>query len=252
MNATDPTRHATRIAALAAAALVAASLSGCAFLAPRHTFDDTASIDQSIAHVVLDSRNGNVTVRGVDGVDSVSLERTVTYRGAEREIGDTHRVSGDELVLGDCGRNCSVDYVLEVPAGVEVSGSTTNGAIELVRVSKVDVETNNGRIELDRVTGSITATTSNGKIVGQGLAGTEPIVVETSNGAIELEFDEPRDVQATTSNGAIDLRVPDAAYRVETETSNGGTAVGVVDDPDGEFTLELRTSNGSITVEPRG
>ncbi|QEO14277.1 DUF4097 family beta strand repeat protein [Agromyces intestinalis] len=245
------TTTASRVGALAVVALIAASLSGCAFLAPRHVFEDSASIDQDIARIVIDSNDGSVTVRGVAGADSVSLERTVKYRGAEREIGETHRVSGDELVLDDCGRNCAIDYVLDVPLGVEVSGRTSNGSIELAGVSEVDVSTNNGRIDLDDVTGAITATTSNGKIDGQGLTGDEPIVVETSNGAIELEFDEPRDVRATTSNGAIRLTVPDASYRVDAETSNGRTTVDVVDDPAGEFALLLRTSNGSITVEPR-
>ena len=71
----------------------------------------------------------------------------------------------------------------------------------------------------------------------------------TSNGAIDLELGEPQDVEARTSNGAIDLTVPSDSYQVTTETSNGRTDIGVPNDSDGRFTLDLRTSNGSITVE---
>jgi DUF4097 and DUF4098 domain-containing protein YvlB len=170
----------------------------------------------------------------------------VTYRG-DRPDGATHRVDGDTLELGGCGRNCSVDYTIELPAGVDVRGSTTNGAIELSEVDEVEVQTSNGRIELDDVSGSIAVETSNGRISGSDLNG-GGVRASTSNGAIELELGEPQDVEASTSNGAIELTVPAADYRVSTETSNGRTDVGIPNDSDGQFSLDLRTSNGSITV----
>ncbi|MRG59756.1 DUF4097 family beta strand repeat protein [Agromyces sp. CFH 90414] len=224
-------------------------LGGCALLGPPHTITDSAAVTEAVTAIEIDQPDGAVVVQADDDATEISIERTVHYRGPEREIGETHAVEGGTLVLGGCGRNCSVDYVLEVPAGLDVSGETTNGSIELSGVAEVAVSTSNGRIELDGVTGSVDADTSNGRIIGTDLTG-DGVEASTSNGAIELELGTPQDVTADTSNGSIELRVPDARYRVETETSNGGIDVGIDDLADGEFTLDLRTSNGSITVSP--
>ncbi len=208
---------------------------------------DEATVDAAVSEIELDDTDGGVTVRGVEGATGITLERTIRYRG-DRTFDETHSVDGDTLVLGGCGRNCSVKYTLEVPAGLDVSGHTENGEIDLTLVHDVDVETSNGLITLDGVTGSITADTSNGRIEGSGLEG-DGIEASTSNGAIQLELDVAQDVEARTSNGSIDLTVPDGSYRVNAETSNGRTDIAVPNDSSGEHTLDLSTSNGSITVE---
>jgi DUF4097 and DUF4098 domain-containing protein YvlB len=134
-----------------------------------------------------------------------------------------------------------------VPAGIPVSGTTSNGSIDLEDLGDIDVSSSNGAIELSDIAGEIRARTSNGRIDGDGI-GAGPIDVESSNGAIELELDRPQNVKANTSNGRIELTVPEGSYAVTAETSLGGTDVQIPDDPDGEFTLDLRTSNGSIEV----
>ncbi|WP_350348107.1 DUF4097 family beta strand repeat-containing protein [Agromyces sp. G08B096] len=236
-----------RLAAAAVSVAFLAGLSGCAFFAPEHRVSDGATVDERVDGIRIDAPQGSVTIRGGADATAITIERTVRYRGTEREIPASHEVLGGELVLGGCGRHCTVEYVVDVPAGLDVEGRTSNGSIELSAVGDVDVETDNGRIELDGVAGSVAAQTSNGRVIGRALAG-GPIEVATSNGGVQLELETAQDVRATTSNGAIDLAVPDASYRVRTDTSNGGIDVGVPDDPDGEFTLDLRTSNGSITV----
>ena len=228
------------------AALAAGALAGCALLAPPQQFSDSATVQDEISTIRIEDPQGSVTIRGVDGGAEVSLERTVSYRG-DRPDGETHEVDGDTLVLGDCGRRCSVAYAIELPAGVDVRGSTSNGAIELTSVGDVEVQTSNGRIELEDVAGSIDVETSNGRIIGRDLNG-DGVRASTSNGEIELELGEPQDVEARTSNGAIELAVPAAGYQVSMETSNGRTDSEIPSEPDGEFSLDLRTSNGSITV----
>jgi len=237
----------TRMTVAAAVTVLATGgLAGCNFIGPLERFSDDFTVSEEITTIELDDASGNVTVRGDERATGVSVERTVSYRG-DREIGDTHEVDGDTLELGGCGRFCSVDYTVELPAGVDVHGRTSNGAIELTAVGEVDVRTSNGRIELEDVAGSVDVETSNGRITGRDLNG-DGVRARTSNGLIDLELGEAQNVDARTSNGAIDLTVPEGTYRVTTETSNGRTDVEVPDDPDGRFTLELRTSNGSITV----
>lgn len=229
------------------AALVASALSGCFVFGPPHQVRDETTVSEEITTIELVDSSGSVTVRGVERATETTIERVVSYRG-ERDIEETHEVRGDTLELHGCGRRCSVDYTIEVPAGVDVGGATSNGSITLEAVGDVDVQTSNGRIDLEDVAGPIVAETSNGRIEGSDLNG-DGVRATTSNGAIELELGTPQDVEASTSNGSIELTVPPGSYRVTTDTSNGRTDVGIANDDDGEFTLDLRTSNGSITVD---
>lgn len=249
---TSGTAKASRTArSVLIGALVVASaglLGGCAFLAPPERFSDDATLSDQVHTIEIDEPDGSVTIRGVEGSDAIEISRTVSYRG-ERTVGSTHEVGDGVLTLSGCGRNCTVDYTIELPAGVDVRGATSNGSIELTGVNEVDVSTNNGRVELDDVTGTVEVETSNGRIEGRGLAGTG-VHATTSNGAVDLRLATPQDVEARTSNGGIDLVVPTdgVGYRVTTDTSNGSVDVEIDKDPDGEFLLDLATSNGAITV----
>ncbi|MFF2370450.1 DUF4097 domain-containing protein [Agromyces sp. NPDC058110] len=233
------------------AATAAMVLVGCGLLQPPERFRDDATVEGTVRTIEIDEPDGSVVVRGDADATTIEVARTVSYRG-ERTVGETFELDDGVLVLSGCGRNCTVDYTIDVPAGVDVRGATTNGAIELTAVHEVDVSTANGRIELDDVTGAIEAETSNGRVEGSGLAGTG-IRVSTSNGAIDLRLATPQDVDARTSNGAIDLAVPTdgAGYRVTTDTSDGSVDIDIDEDSDGEFSLDLATSNGSITVSGR-
>ncbi len=232
--------------AAAVTAVTVGGLAGCNFIGPPQRFTDEFTVTENITTIELDDATGNVTVVGTEGATEITVERTVSYVG-DRDIGDTHDIDGDTLELGDCGRFCSVDYTIEGPEGLDVQGRTANGSIELTAVAEVDARTSNGRIELEDVSGRVDVETSNGRVVGRDLNG-DGVRARTSNGGIDLELGEPQDVEARTSNGTIELSVPEATYRVTAETSNGSTDIGVADDPDGEFELELHTSNGSITV----
>ena len=228
-------------------AFAVGALSGCVFFQPIERFSDEATLDDTVATIEIDDPKGAVIVRGDEDTTEVTVSRTVSYRG-ERPDDETFEVDGDVLLLAGCGRNCKVDYTVEVPSGVDVRGTTQNGAIELEEVGEVEVRTSNGKIELDGVDGRVDAETSNGRIIGKDLNG-DGVRAQTSNGSIELVVATAQDVEARTSNGSIDVTVLSATYTVTAETSNGRTDIGVANDADGEFALELHSSNGSITVE---
>ncbi|WP_193510300.1 DUF4097 family beta strand repeat-containing protein [Cryobacterium sp. BB736] len=231
------------------ASAAAVGLAGC-FILPQSTMsDDTVITDQvNSVRLAIDNDSGSVVITGTEGASEVTMKRTFSYRGNEPDE-DTYSVDSGELVLEGCGRNCSVEYVIELAEDVSVEGETSNGRIELSHVADVDVRTSNGRVELNDVTGTVSARTSNGRISGEGLQGDTS--VETSNGAIELELETAQNVSATTSNGSISLTVPEDSYDVTAETSNGSANIGVPDEDGGQFQLELRTSNGSIDVRER-
>ncbi|AMB60199.1 DUF4097 family beta strand repeat-containing protein [Microterricola viridarii] len=236
------------VTAVAGIAIAALALSGCALL-PAHATNDKATLTETVSAVRINGNSGSVTVQGVVGATDIRIEREIHYWGNKRQFDATYEVSGTELVLNGCGNRCSVDYTVELPEGVDVSGRTDNGAIELEAVNDVDVQTSNGKISLDEVAGRVKASTSNGRIEGEALNGAG-IIAKTSNGSIELELETPQNVRANTSNGSITLHVPSGSFNVKAETSNGAKNINIPTDPNGTFLLDVGTSNGSITVSP--
>lgn len=229
---------------LAAAGIAVTGLTSCGL--SEKTSEDSSTLSGKITSVRWKLGSGAVTVHGEDGGGKLTLRRTVRYEGSEPKDA-THTVKDGVLILGDCGNHCSVDYTVEVPAGVPVTGQSSDGAIDLSRVGAVKVATSSGRVTVNGASGAVEMRTSNGKISGRRLSG-DRVRAHTSNGAIDLTASTPQNVRARTSNGAIDLTTPKASYQVTARTSNGKKDIDVTDEPSGTHRLDLRTDNGSITV----
>jgi DUF4097 and DUF4098 domain-containing protein YvlB len=230
---------------IAAAGIAAAGLSACDLVGK--TFEDDADISQKITAVRLDSGNGSVTVRGAEGATKASVHREVNYKNGNKPGATTH-VENGVLVLGGCGNDCSVGYTVDVPAGLPVTGRTSNGTIRLTKVSEAKVSTSNGSINLNDVTGVVDVRTTNGRISGHGLKG-KGIDAQTSNGSIDLAAAAPQNVRAKTSNGRLAVTVPSARYRVSATTSNGSKELDVPNTPSGAYEIDLTTSNGQISLK---
>ncbi|MEV0262119.1 DUF4097 family beta strand repeat-containing protein [Streptomyces sp. NPDC050617] len=229
-----------------AAGIGAGGLSACD---PKSasTFEDDASVSGKIRAVRLDSGSGGVTLRGGKGAGKVSVHRSVEYKG-DRPEKATHRVEGGVLVLGGCGEDCAVNYTVELPAGLPVSGQTANGPVSLSDVGAVNVTTSSGTVALDGVAGAVDVRTTNGRITGRRLRGGS-VAARTTNGPIELTPAVALDIRAKTSNGTIALTVPTGPYQVSAHVSNGHKYIDVPDDPHGAHRLDLTTSNGTVTVK---
>jgi hypothetical protein len=232
--------------AVGGVAIGAIALSGCGVL-PAHEVNDKATLTDTVKSVHLDVPSGSVALRGEAGATAVTIEREIRFWGTKRDVGESYTISGDELVLRGCGRNCTVDYTILLPADVDVSGQTSNGEIELTAVNNVDVSTSNGAISLEEVTGRIKATTDNGAIEASELR-SSGITAKTENGRIELELETAQNVRASASNGSITVRVPTGSFAVSAETDIGSKNIEIAHDPQGSFALDLATSTGSITV----
>lgn len=226
MVAMKPIGRSSRLLiALLTVPVLAVGLTGCGL------FESTASDEEAfegVTEIRLDAGNATFTITGGD-VAEATVRRELQYRWRDPE--DSTAIDDGVLTLRGCGRNCSVDYTVEVPEGTPVSGRTSNGTIDLTGLGAVDVASSNGRVDV----------TESG-----------PVVVETSNGGIAVDLRETTDVTARTSNGAIEVAVPDGSYRVATETSNGTIEMGVDQSTDAEHLLQLHTSNGDVSVVGRG
>lgn len=239
-------RHIRLLVAVAAAGIGVGTLGACG-LVPGDTYEDSARPSGKVESVRLDSSSGAVRLRSKETVTRVSVHRSIEYHGDKPEKG-TYGIEDGVLTLRGCGDDCSVTYTVDVPPRVPVSGSTSSGGISLSGVGEVDVSTDTGAIDLDDVDGTVDVRTDNGRVNGRGLKG-GGVRAQTSNGAVDLGLSTPQDVRARTSNGGVSVTVPDGRYKVSSRTSNGHKDIGLRDDPSGDHSLDLETSNGSIKVE---
>lgn len=210
-----------------------------------------------VADLALDLRNGPVVVTAGD-TDEVVVEKRYTtglFGGSTSAVQRDDNLTLSQRCPFIFGLGCRSEHHISVPVGTTVTGSTTNGSITIEGLEGVvDVTTSNGAIELNGVASTVSARTSNGAITGTGLLSTA-LEVSTSNGRVTLHFTRsPTSVEVSTSNGEIEVTLPDDSppYAVITSTSNGMVDIGVRSDPDAGQTIDLRTSNGDITLRYPG
>ena len=231
--------------------------------------EDSFQVTES-PRLVIRNRNGSVTVksshdqRTVDVIATLSDPESVDYRA--EQVGNTVEVTvkvinGFRLFGNSGGANIEVT----VPENIDLDLKSDNGRIAAENITGlVSTETSNGRITLDGITGSASAMTSNGKIEIGRFRG--ELKAQTSNGAIEFEgaLSPGSDNRLRTSNGQVNVTLVDTlGVELDANTSNGTvssalpiTTSGAINEKhligtigNGESTLEIRTSNGSITIQ---
>ncbi|MER5559509.1 DUF4097 family beta strand repeat-containing protein [Streptomyces sp. NPDC058961] len=213
----------------------------------RQSFEDDSALSGKITSVRLENGSGGVTVTGTDG-GSASLHRKVRYdKGAAKPSAATHRIEGGVLILGGCSGSCSVQYTVQVPAGIPVSGDVTSGDVSLHGVGTVDVSAGSGDIALDGISGAVKVKTTSGEITGKGLAG-GAIDTRTGSGDVHLTPSKPSNVQIAADSGDVSLTVPSAAYRVSVKTGSGDKDVKVPNDPAGKYEIGVKTGSGDVGV----
>ena len=152
---------------------------------------------------------------------------------------------------GEGGRNSvrnndvSVEFEVEVPAGVRFVARTVNGDVEAEGLeSHTEVWTVNGDVEVETTEGA-SATTVNGSIdalLGSGW--TEDLSLQTVNGSIEVDVPDEAgaEVDASWVNGSLEVDSPLTLQgRMSRRSAHGTLGAGGPE-------LELKTVNGSIRV----
>lgn len=243
-------RLQTRVlAAVALAALTVGGLSACSAL-DQKTFEDDAKVPQKITSIRLDSGNGGVKVDASADISTTSVHRKVNYRG-DKPSGTSFSIENGVLTLSGCGKNCGVDYVVKVPAGLPVTGGTSNGSLTLTDVGTVDVHTSNGEIAVNSATGPVKLRTSNGDVNVKDAKGGD-INTHTSNGEVTIRTATPQNIRARTTSGSLTITAPPAKYQISANDSHGDKKVAFKNDPSGKYRLDLSTTNGDLTVESAG
>ncbi|MFF4016463.1 DUF4097 domain-containing protein [Streptomyces sp. NPDC001843] len=235
-----------RLLAAASVTVIATGVLGACGALDDKTFKDDHAVSGKITGVRLDDQDGGLEVRGTEGATKVSVHRKVTYRG-DKPTSPTYRVENGVLVLAGCGRHCSVDYTVDVPADLPVTGSTTNGDVDLSAVGEVKVSTTNGDMTVDGATGPVDLRTSNGEVEAKGLRG-GGVRARTSNGSVSISPAVAQNVWVKTSDGDVTVTAPTGPYRVSTNVTSGSPHISVPTDPSAKYALDLSTSDADITV----
>ncbi|MEV6895899.1 DUF4097 family beta strand repeat-containing protein [Amycolatopsis sp. NPDC051372] len=227
------------------------------------TVERSATVSQQIRGVKLDANSGDIRIRTGSGPISVHQKLHYNFRG---EPGDAFRVEGDQLVLGDCGRNCTADFDVVVPAGLPVTGQSDSGSLDVTGVASVDVTADSGHARVADVAGLVNLRLDSGSIDLQNVGPVQlhsesghvkadgvrgPVDVSADSGSVELALTTPNDVKVHADSGSVDVRVPDGSYRVIGDTDSGHRTVQIpTSNNAGETkTLDLNTSSGSVTVK---
>ncbi|GAA4565096.1 hypothetical protein GCM10023193_38440 [Planotetraspora kaengkrachanensis] len=163
------------------------------------------------------------------GRTGVHVTETLHWRGEKPQNG--HRVEGGTLTLRyDC-RDCSVDYRVEVPKGLDVK-----------------VDTGSGTITLRDLTGPVGAETGSGDIDARGLSGRQ-VTASTGSGDVKLRFAAaPDNVRVDTGSGDGTVWVPSGSYNVTADTGSGNKEVAVTRDPSSSRTVVVKTGSGDAKV----
>jgi hypothetical protein len=224
-------------------------------------FDNSATVSQAIRSVKLEGDSGSVKIRTGSGPSTV--HEKVGYHWRSKPSGSFYRVDGDQLVLGSCGTNCSVDFDVVVPPGVPVTGKVDSGGLDIAGVASVDVHADSGharvedvsgavKLQLDsgsidlRNVGAVQLHSDSGSITGDEVRG--PVDVASSSGSVEFTLAQANDVKVKADSGSIELTVPGGPYRVQGGSDSGHRQIDVPTDGSAQHLLDLTTDSGSVTV----
>jgi hypothetical protein len=219
-------------------------------------FSDTLTLDQPISPgqtLSVSNSSGSTTIRGGAGPTvHVVATRHHSFGGQPPDVQLTP--SGGGLNLEASGRrggfpfgdSGSVDYTIDLPAGVDVTARSSSGQLSVSNVGgEVRLATSSGQIEATDLHHLREASSSSGRISLQGVF-TEAAQVRSSSGAVDLKL---------LPGSAIQLDVRSSSGRVEPRglfLTGGGTQrnslSGAIGSPAAGAVLSVQTSSGRIAI----
>lgn len=183
----------------------------------------------------------DVTIEVVEHAGGVLICAMYPNKPGKKE----NRCSPGDTHLSNHDNDTSVQFRVEVPAGINLVAGTVNGEVDVrdldgdVQASTVNGDVrveSNGNVEASTVNGSITAR------MGQDLK--SDLSFETVNGSVTVELPAGvnADVKASTVNGGMESDFPLTIQgRFSNRRMNGTIGNGGHD-------LELSTVNGAIII----
>ena len=156
---------------------------------------------------------------------AIRVVETLQWRDEQARRPSTRSTATPSFIRYDCAQswgNCSVNYKIEIPKGLQV-----------------DADAGSGDITLRSLTGPLNLTAGSGDVDASGLAG-KKVVAEAGSGNIELKYTTaPDSAELEAGSGDVTLHVPGGAYDVKTDVGSGEENVAVDKDPNSPRKLRL-------------
>ena len=213
--------------------------------------------DRAVTRIVLDHLDSSdVVVRAKAGATGVAVERKLRWNGDSPDIHETWQ--GDVLTIAvDCpgwsiGRECTVDYTLDVPANVAVEADLSSGDITLDGLAgPARVATSSGDIRVRGFAGdSLDARSTSGDLVLDNLSATS-LKAEATSGDLRATFAAaPTTVDAACTSGDVTLVLPrgDMTYRLHLEATSGDLDSEIANTEGGTGSISARTTSGDVKI----
>jgi putative adhesin len=220
-------------------------------------FSDSVTLEAPIAagqtfHV--DNSSGRTTIHASSG-STVHVEAARHYNlgGQPPEVrlmpqGDGVRLEASSpRARFPFGDSSSVDYTIELPAGVNVRAQSSSGNLSVSDVAgEVRLATSSGRIDTTGLSHLREATTSSGSMSLEGVF-TEAAQVRSSSGTVNLKLLPGSAVQLDirSSSGSV---VPQGSLFLTGGATQRTSLTGALGTPAQGAVLSVQTSSGSVLI----
>ncbi|MBX7551422.1 DUF4097 family beta strand repeat-containing protein [Streptomyces sp. NPDC004232] len=232
-----------------------AGVSACGASAGNDKHPDHKSFGLHGRTLTVDSDDAALEIVSARGAKAGTVQVTRWFQG-KVVVGGSPRVSWSfqddrlKLRLHCTGliADCSAKYRIEVPRGIALTVTDSNGGVRAQGFSDpVSIRSSNGAVRVTDSSGPLELHSGNGAVSAE--ASSRQVRAGTSNGAVHLDLSSiPDSVNAHSSNGSVTITVPRADYRVRTGSANGRVTVSVPRSDSSAHTVTADTSNGGITV----
>lgn len=220
----------------------------------RHSDTQAYALKGPVERVVVDVDAGRVEIVGVPGPDARVVRSRHSLVGAASAT--TQRVDGGLLrVIGVCPGglvlNCRTDFRIEAPAGAIVEVITASADVSVDGMtSSVEVTSKGGTLRLRKLGGkSLVAKTGAGAVSAIDIAATQVDV--GARRSVTVAMTKVGDsVSIETVKGPVDVSIPDAPYKVKTDSAIGVVKVDVTQSPGARRSIDVTAPEGDIRVHP--
>ncbi len=256
-DSVEPARPRRWPAAVKVGGIAVAVVAGAILLLAqlRHTDARTYTLDGPVDRVVVSVDAGRVEIVGVPGGTGarvVSARRSLvgappatTQHVADRVL----RVIG--VCPGGLVLHCRTDFRIEAPAEsiVEVVTASADVSVEGMTAS-VEVSSRDGALRLNRLGGrSLIAKTASGAVSAVDIAATQVDVGAWRGVTLDLR-NVGDSVTVETRKGPVEVTIPDAPYRVRTDSAIGVVKVDVTQNAGARRSISVTAPEGDIHVHP--
>ena len=225
--------------------------------------------------ITLKNTNGSVHIdswsKATVKIVAIKTVRAGSYRTAEQFLEKVEIIieqfSNEIQITADYPRKGSASGFWNLFSGSKKPQVNIQYELTVPEDSELDIRTTNGAVKIEEVFGNILARTTNGAVNLENVNGNA--IAKTTNGSVKasfIKFQKHNEIELRSTNGRIYLELPEnTSARLSARTTNGKISTdfpvnvlgglssrkieGTIGNGNGK--IDLRTTNGSITIKSR-